>query len=220
MKDLNKVSFVFLFFILSSCSALDSNRVASGYVDAFKSINKLIFGYENNIDPEVINKIPYASSLVKIGKGPYALMILESSENNEHTWVSADGVYLVTYEGRIIKTAGLQNNLTQLTMPKINWTSIDKPQQFNYYLSYDKPYLRDLKIEVEVTNQGQTLTKLFNREVKLVLIKEKLRNRYLGWEVENSYWVDDKGFVWKSKQFISPKLPSFEVEITKKPYEE
>ena len=43
---------------------------------------------------------------------------------------------------------------------------------------------------------------------------------FLGWEVENSYWVDDKGFVWKSEQFISPKLPSFSVEITKKPYVE
>ncbi len=220
MKDLNKVTLLFLFFILSSCSVLDSNRVAAGYVAAFKSISNLIYGYENNIDPEVINKIPYASSLVKIGKGPYALMILESSENNRHTWVSADGVYLVTYKGRIIKTAGLQNNLTQLSMPKISWSSVDKPQKFTYYLSYDEPYLRDLKIEVEVTNQGQTLTKLFNREVKLNLVKEKFRNRYIGWEVENSYWVDDKGFVWKSKQFISPKLPSFEVEITKKPYVE
>ncbi len=220
MKGLSKVTLLFLFFILSSCSVLDSNRVAGGYVEAFRSISNLIYGYENNIDPEVISKIPYASSLVKIGKGPYALMILESSENKRHTWVSADGVYLVTYEGRIIQSAGLQNNLTQLTMRKISWSSVDKPQKFTYYASYDEPYLRDLKIEVEVINQGQTLTKLFNREVKLNLIKEKLRNRYLGWEVENTYWVDDKGFVWKSEQFISPKLPSFEMEITKKPYVE
>ena len=218
MKALDKLVLIFLFSILSSCSAFDTNRVAAGYVEAFKSISNLIYGYENNIDPELIRRIPYASSLVKIGKGPYALMILESSENNRHTWVSADGVYLVTYEGRIVKTAGLGNNLTQFTKPKTSWGSLGMLQEYTYYLSYDEPYLRDLKIEAEIVNEGLTSTKLFDREVKLNLIKEKLRNRYLGWEVENSYWVDDNGFVWKSKQFISPKLPSFEVEITKKPY--
>ena len=39
--------------------------------------------------------------LVKIGKGPTALMILEGVNGDEYTWVSADGVYLVLKEGKI-----------------------------------------------------------------------------------------------------------------------
>ena len=41
--------------------------------------------------------------LVKIGNGPTALMILESKNNEDYTWVSADGVYLVINNGKIIK---------------------------------------------------------------------------------------------------------------------
>ena len=33
-----------------------------------------------NIKPEVIKNIPYASMLLRIGKGPQGLMILESIE--------------------------------------------------------------------------------------------------------------------------------------------
>ena len=43
--------------------------------------------------------------LLKIGKGPNGLMILESLNDDDYTWVSADGVYLVINNGKIIKTA-------------------------------------------------------------------------------------------------------------------
>ena len=62
---------------------------------------------KNKIDPEIISNIPYASMMVKNWKWSNALMILESINNDEYTWVSADGVYLVIKEGKIIKTHGL-----------------------------------------------------------------------------------------------------------------
>jgi len=67
-----------LSIVLASCAIIDTNRIAPGYAEAFSSIKQLILGAENNIPPEVIQNIPYASMLVKIGKGPSALMILES----------------------------------------------------------------------------------------------------------------------------------------------
>ena len=73
---------------------------------AFSSIKQLIFQSDEGIDPELIESIPYASMLVRIGKGPSALMILESIKNEDYTWVSADGVYLVINNGRIIETYG------------------------------------------------------------------------------------------------------------------
>ena len=51
----------------------------------------------------------------------------------------------------------------------------------------------------------------------LSLIEEDLKNEYLGWSVTNKYWLDDEGYVWKSIQHISPKLPPFIIEVTKKP---
>ena len=74
-------------------------------------LSNIFLGYpEYPIDPEVIKNIPYASMLVRIGKGPEGLMILESINDDDYTWVSADGVYLVINNGKIIKTHGLNNN--------------------------------------------------------------------------------------------------------------
>ena len=115
------LSLSILFF---GCSMVDANRIAPGYVAAYEAIRLNIFGYENDIDPNVIKNIPYASMLVRIGKGPSALMILESINDDTFTWVSADGVYLVTKNGKIIKTAGLPNNLNQRLDPKLKWKDL------------------------------------------------------------------------------------------------
>ena len=40
-------------------------------------------------------------------------MILESINDDDYSWVSADGVYLVINNGKIIKTHGLNNNLKE-----------------------------------------------------------------------------------------------------------
>ena len=58
---------------------------------------------------------------------------------------------------------------------------------------------------------------LLGREEQLNLIEESFSNDYIGWQETNKFWVDDEMFVWKSLQFISPKLPGFYVEVTKKP---
>ena len=53
--------------------------------------------------------------------------------------------------------------------------------------------------------------------MELILIEERIENQYIGWKETNKYWVDDTNFVWKSEQFISPRLPKFIIEVTKKP---
>ena len=55
---------------------------------------------------------------MKIGKGPKGLIILENINSEQLTWVSADGVFLVTRNGRITKTAGLNNNLIDFNGPE------------------------------------------------------------------------------------------------------
>ena len=56
-----------------------------------------------------------------------------------------------------------------------------------------------------------------NGKKNLKLVEEEIINIQLGWKVLNRYWLDENGFIWKSDQFISPRLPKFEIEVTKKP---
>jgi hypothetical protein len=51
----------------------------------------------------------------------------------------------------------------------------------------------------------------------LRLVEESIASEIIDWNKENKYWIDEKGFAWKSIQHISPKLPPVYIEVTKKP---
>ena len=203
-----------------ACTNMDT-RVAGGFRIAFDSAQKIFFGYEDFINVDVVNNIPYASMKLKIGKGPYGLLVLESIESNKTMWVSADNVYIVMQGGKIIRTSGLNNNLIDYSYPGNLLEVINQKETtlryFSYY-SYDEPRADLIRTEVEVKNLGKTAISILGATYELVLLEETVNSTYLGWKVSNRYWVDpNDGFIWKSEQNISPKLPTFYIEITKKP---
>lgn len=205
---------------LSSCSILDNKNIAPGYIEAYKSISSL-FGDNDDgfITEALINNIPYASSLLKIGDGPNGLIILEGKNNTTTTWVSADGIYLVIRNGKIIQTLGLKNNLVDYIsyLKDFNYLDFRIEESFVTYYSYDNPTLNNLRVNSTIRTLEQEEVLLFSKKKMLTLVQETLYNDYLGWSVTNKYWVDDTNFVWKSIQYVSPKLPPFYIEVTKKP---
>ena len=219
--DRKFLSFLFSLLFLYSCGTLDSSRIAPGYIEAIKTIKGYLAGYENDsITPELIKGIPYASSVLKIGKGAPGLIILESLRGTEETWVSSDRIYLVIEKGRIIKSRGFFNNLVSFKSPKIDFkrlVSSGESEPFVYYYSYDEPELINMKVYGERRFIRSEKVQLLGYEKQLNLIEESFSNDYIGWQETNKFWVDDEMFVWKSKQFISPKLPELYVEVTKKP---
>tara|TARA_Y100000385_G_scaffold282481_1_gene336996 strand:+ start:383 stop:1033 length:651 start_codon:yes stop_codon:yes gene_type:complete len=215
---MKRILFIFLLCVTTSCASIDTNRIAPGYVEAFSTLKQLLIGVENDIDPEIIKSIPYASMLVRFGNGPTALMILESKVNDNYSWVSADGVYLIINNGRIIKTHGLNNNLTEKLMNSINWKDdLYNGQKFISYNSFKDPDLNNLKVSSTYIQKGyEEVTMTFNVK-KLKLIEEVMVSKEVGWKETNRYWLDEANFVWKSVQNISPRLPEVYIEVTKKP---
>lgn len=220
--SLNKTLKISLFIsvvVLSSCSMLNNNRIAMGYTEAFRAIDQAIFGFDDyEITRAMVDNIPYASSLLKIGRGPRGLMILESINGDEETWVSADGIYIVIRSGRIIQTRGFQNNLTSfISQLDLRTLLQDESKNYIFYYSYDKPRLNNLQIRSSITRKENIKISILGKEKDLILYEENLSNSYLGWNVTNKFWVDEDNFVWRSEQFISPKLPKVIIEVTKKP---
>ena len=207
-----------LLILIASCANIDRSNIAPGYVEAFTSIKQVILGYEENIKPEVISKIPYASMLVKIGRGPTALMILEKINEDEYTWVSADGVYLVIKNGRIIKTFGLSNNLQEKLTTFKNWKrdSIHTKDFISYY-SFNQPKLNNLKVKSSFYFREVEKVGLMFGPKDLNLVEELIESDEVGWFETNKYWIDSDEYVWKSVQYVSPRLPAFYIEVTKKP---
>ena len=222
MSIKNTYVLIFSLFVASCASISNSiGSVAPAYVDAYKTIKGVIVGYENElITSDLIKNIPFASSTLKIGKSASGLIILESKEEELETWVSSDGVYLVFKEGRIVKTSGFFNNLINFESVETNFESLmdtNESESLVYYYSYDNPKLIDMRVLASRRFVAKEKVQLIDRKEELNLIEEQIVNDYIGWKVTNKFWIDDDMFVWKSEQYISPKLPKFSIEVTKKP---
>ena len=145
-------------------------------------------------------------------------MILESKNNEDYTWVSADGVYLVINNGKIIKTSGLNNNLKERLSASNAWhEAIDPKKEFVSYYTFSMPTLNNLKVTYTHSLKEIDNIELLFGTKRLQLIEEEISSTKVGWFRTNKYWVDDSNFVWKSVQNISPRLPEISFEITKKP---
>ena len=162
----------------------------------------------------MVEAIPYSSALLKIGNGPVGLIILESIQTNAETWVSADNVYIQIQNGKIIKTAGLNNNLIR-TVGRVDFS--EDFDNYLIYLSYDYPELNNLELTNKLIKKEVQEIELLSGVKKLTLYEEFFENDYLNWRGVNQYWIDETGYVLKSKQYISTKLPPIEIEVTKKP---
>ena len=224
LKALIQIHLVVILFFGVACSTIGTDDVAPGFRVAYDSIKKAVFGYPDDfITKELVESIPFATLSLQIGKGPKGLLVLEELNSEGSLWVSRDKVYIRLVDGRIVRTLGLNNNLKSYLSPEILFYNLVKEErpafkEFYAYYSYDEPELNNLRAKVQIREISEDLINILGKERKVLLFEEKVENNYLGWKISNLYWVDyEDGFVWKSSQHISPKLPEFKIEITKKP---
>lgn len=180
--------------------------------------------YGNYIDveltPEEIEAVPYASAYLKIGSQKQVFVVLAFAELNPLTgqtqlkWVSADKAMVVTENGHIVKTIGLQTtNLAGIygNIPAYSASSVQ------YSLSYDwaDKYRYGFPAKVERSRRGKetvvtpissTVTDVYTEVVTFTSLEKT---------VENQYWVNGKGEVVKTRQHLGPNMVPVELTILK-----
>ncbi|ARR45734.1 regulator [Vibrio campbellii] len=180
--------------------------------------------YGNYIDveltPEEIEAVPYASAYLKIGSQKQVFVVLAFAEPNPLTgqtqlkWVSADKAMVVTENGHIVKTIGLQTtNLAGVygDVPAYSKSSVQ------YALSYDwsKQYRYGFQAQVERSRQGKDRVTTPISSTETDVYTELVTFPSLEESVENTYWVDSKGQVVKTRQHLGPKMVPVELTILK-----
>ena len=124
----------------------------------------------------------------------------------------------LTKNGKIIKTAGLPNNLNQRLDPKLNWKDLSfKNNEYISYVSFKDPDLNNLKVVSDYVVGEYENHELFMTNKTLKLIEENINSNIIGWYETNTYWMDEKNFIWKSTQYVTPKIPPIHYEVTKRP---
>ena len=220
LKKITKFFIIFYCFLLISC-AQNPNLISSNYLTIFSLVSDSLFKKEDTIGPDIIEKIPYASSLISFNNSSKSLIILESKQNNIYRWVSSDSKMFLTDNGRVVGTVGLVNDLYKIDRPRIKFEEIlKKGSARNYvaYYSFKKPSLNNLRVEISAKVIGNQRIKILQDYKDLILVEEMLVSKKINWKKTNRYWIDpDNYYVWKSEQNISPKLPMLSLEVTKKP---
>ena len=211
------IKILIVLFTLTSCSNLDlsspssplSNLLLNNFSKASAAINK-----------ETIESIPYASSLISFGGNTKSLIILESTKEDSNTWISSDKVRFIEKKGRINRSLGMPSDLYFIERPDLDFDFLVKEGNFSYiaYYSFRSPVLNNLKVEINSNVVGLETVNILDREMQLLLIEESLYAPIVNWNAINKYWIDPiSKYVWKSSQYLTPRLPHIEIEVTKKP---
>ena len=165
--------------------------------------------------------IPYATIGVRIdGSAEGMLALATSNPGDERLWTSSARIALLTRAGRIVRTAGLEHNLTDARgraggggAP--SWQAGAVSQ---WEMDFADLNLYSVLVTCRSAIRGPETVKNFTVNIPTVRIDETCRSEQIDWTFVNSYWVSPAtGLTWHSIQYVSPKLGPIEIEILRAP---
>lgn len=214
------------FLKLLTCAAgtAVSGCGANPMVDNIADVTKYVTSGppETAIDREVIAKLPYATIAAKMGKQQKTILVLRRNQNGALQWLSSDGGILVTRGGRLVQTAGFDDNLRATVMkgpelltgvhdgksPAMQSTRMIDVEMEGVY--------RTLPITSTVEVVGARRIEIADITFDTILVREHNEAGTINWTFDNYYWVDPyDGFIWKSRQHFSRTLPPLDIEVLK-----
>ena len=218
MIKLDKFILIILIVTLSGCIAGPSL-----YMEAFSSSRQLITDKELVIN-EQIKKIPYAMKISRVGNSKEVLLVLVEARDEKLVWTSASKELITTYNGKIIKTIGLINDIEIRYYPDLlevaKKISINKKDNFQYksLVSFSNP--KALSMDAYYTysflKDDIVISRLNNRSIETFIIKEDLYIPLINFKSKNMYWVDNEFNVIKSEQKLVPNMKRIELTNLKK----
>jgi hypothetical protein len=188
-----------LLLLTHSCAFISYSEI----IPLIKDVT--VGGEDIELTNEYIAQQPYSFIRVDLGKGANIIMVLQKIENGFYTWVSEDEEKIMTYNGKIINTAGLIFNM-----------DIINPSMFKYFSNsnlysgtYDT-FLKDPKAYIEQDFQ----ISMVDEGEDYLLFEEKIVVKVLNAEYSNFYWLDrTSGLPKKTKQDIHPSLPTLRIDF-------
>ena len=205
--------------VLVSTAALLAGCGESSLGLTVASATRLTIGVDVPIKRSAVDNVPYATLGARIGRGPRGMLVLWAKEGSDLTWYSVDNVALVTRAGRVVRTAGLPENIRATRHLSPDPVALGLHRETNLI-----PWKREIDsipelgygmvIESAFRQRGAEKITIAEIEFDTIHVVERNVATTLSWTFENHYWVDpEDGFVWKSRQFIARAFGSIEIEI-------
>ena len=235
---------IFLLFAISSCSLIDldmpkieipeqvENTLKKSYSYGTKlipyQIRQLLsssYGYltyaispDEKLNYQGISKIPYATILVTY-KNTKAIMVLSSENNGIMKWVSADGIVIFTFKGKVIQTIGLTNDIyisRPFNISNFYYENHGFKKYDDMVVIYSNPNLvsKSYSTLYMGSDESMLVNKLSKRNIKTRIIYEEFYVSEIRYKKKNKYWINSDGYILKSRQYLTPG-DIVEIEVLK-----
>ena len=181
--------YIILALFLQSCAVIQPS-------EAPKILKTLIWGADKiDVSKSFYDEMEYSFANVRIGRLASAILVLSSVDNDVYTWLGPNNERIITQDGKVIYTSGLQHNINYL-----EFTSIDNYVHKSSYMLE----LLDPSAIIEV-------------ELEYLISKSKvIENFYspvLDWRGENLYFINESGKTYKSIQYYHPMAPKITIDF-------
>lgn len=173
------------------------------------------------VSDEQVESLPYASMYLRVNHGQRIFVVLGFDENGQQKWITRDRSMVVTQHGRVVKTLGLSDNLTEVT--NLQQDPLIKPLE----LTEGASWTRTLSWTEAGKFRAGTATSRFTRlkDQVLALAGKNVACRVWQEEVElpaegkswtNIFWIDTTtGQVRQSQQTLGGDYFPLETTILK-----
>ncbi|MEL4013300.1 YjbF family lipoprotein [Dryocola clanedunensis] len=154
-----------------------------------------------------IQNMRYASQYMSINGGPQLFVVLAYDENGQQKWVTQDRATLVTQNGRVVKTVGLGDNLTQVSnltddpLAKVNQI-IDGATWTRQMAWTEHQQVRMATARSTFRWDGSDTLKVGSSVTPVRVLDEEVTASGKSWH--NRFWVDSDGHIRQSKQYLGP----------------
>ncbi|MDO6692977.1 YjbF family lipoprotein [Aliiglaciecola sp. 3_MG-2023] len=187
---------------LSACSSTQR---------AYQQNIKLYFSSKDNVtlNKESVLTSPVDLLYIKAGERPYVTLALAFIENSQYKWVSADDAVMITQNGRLVRTLGLDNNLIYVDNldndPMASKSNITENATWNSYLDLD-PQQYGVKLHSSFSRESNIPLAILEQQFLTIKITEYVTTQdALGntenWQNEYWYHMQSGQLLRSSQQF-------------------
>lgn len=158
-----------------------------------------------HLTDDELQNMPYASQYIQLNDGPQLFVVLAFDENGQQKWVTQDQAMLVTQNGRLIKTTGLQDNLLQTG--NLDADPLKSPGQIRDGASWTRlmgwtehQQVRYATARSQFSWEGRDSLKTGSDITSVRVLKETVTTDQARWH--NRFWIDEDGQIRRSEQFL------------------
>jgi hypothetical protein len=207
--------------LCAACSSEGNSAYGQFYQIARQSM-AASFG-NARVTREQATAIPYASIGYSIDHGNENILVLATDNNGEQLWTSASHVVVVTHDGRIVRSLGLDHDLAGTTFATDGQSpppaaAIKSAFTSTRQMDFPELGLYGVIVSCRASAQGRQTIKILGQILTTVRVDETCESRSRNWAFVDTFWVDpDNGLVWRSQQHIHPKGGVIEIETFRPP---